>query len=96
MVDKKVSNVNVEHVVKQKKKKDLPNSMIYGSINRVVEMHPINKYEIDGKQLGVILKEFNDKDIDVDKRLKNAKEAISILMGKFEELERKMKEYGII
>lgn len=91
----KKPTVNVDHVAKQKKRKNLSNDMVYCSINGVVEMHHISKVEINGKSLGSILEE-NKKDREtLTNRLDNVKKINEQFNKKIIEIERKMKAYGI-
>lgn len=92
MVD---SNVNVNHVTKQKKKKNLSNEKVYGSLKGVVEMHSLGEYEIEKKKLKVIIKELVEENETLNERVDNTKKALGSMLTRLENIERKMKNYGL-
>jgi hypothetical protein len=90
------NNLQVDHIVKQKKKKDLPNTKVYGSIDGVVEMHDIANYEILGKKkLGEIIQELLDENVKLNGRIDTAKKVIVTLNDRIEKLEKRLNDYGI-
>jgi hypothetical protein len=90
------NNLQVDHIVKQKKKKDLPNTKVYGSIDGVVEMHDIANYEILGKKkLGEIIQELLDENVKLNGRIDTAKSVIVTLNDRIEKLEKRLNDYGI-
>ena len=88
-------NTEAEHIVKQKKRKNLSNEMVYGSLNKVVEMHPIGDYEIGNKAIKERFKDLQDENIALNKRLDNAKTALQTMSNKIEIIEGKLKAYGL-
>jgi hypothetical protein len=91
----KTLNVNVDHVAKQKKKKNLSNEFVYASINGIVEMFPLREVFIGDRALGNIIQSLEDKNTEVNKRLDTVKEINTDYLNRFKKLERKMKAYGI-
>jgi SMC interacting uncharacterized protein involved in chromosome segregation len=90
------NNLQVDHIVKQKKKKDLPNTKVYGSINGIVEMHDIANYEILGKKkLGELIQELLDENVKLNGRIDTAKSVIVTLNDRIEKLEKRLNDYGI-
>ena len=92
---KKSGNMEAEHIIKQNKRKNLPNTMVYGSQNKVVEMHPLGDYEVENKKLKVHIKELIDENKKLNKRVDNSKTALKTMLDRIEIIERKMKTYGI-
>lgn len=91
----KSGNTEAEHIIKQKKKKGLPNTKVYGSLNGVVEMHDIGDYEIEDKAIKERFKDLTEENIKLNKRLDNAKTALTTMSNKMEIIERKLKTYGL-
>lgn len=91
----KTNNTAVEHIAKQRKRKDLSDEMVYGSQGGVVEQHQLCNYKIGDKKLGDIVKE-KDKEIkELNKRLDNSKTVIKSLNQKIEKIEKGLKTYGL-
>ena len=84
-----------EHMIKQRKKKGLPNSFIYGSQNGIVELHELKNYEINDKKLGIIIKELIEENENLNTRVDNTKTALKTILDRVEKIERKMSSYGI-
>ena len=85
------ASVNVDHVAKQKKRKDLSNEYVYASINGVVEMFPLGIVTLSkrgGKTLNEVFESY-------DKRLDTSKEIIKELLGRVKILEGKIEKYGL-
>ena len=91
----KSGNTEVEHIVKQKKRKNLPNSKVYGSLNGVVEMHDIGEYEIGNKAIKERFKDLTEENEVLNKRLDNTKKALLVMSNKIESIERRLKTYGL-
>ena len=94
----KSSNSALDHVVKQKKKKDLKNNMVYSSLKGVVEMHSLGKVELakfDNKQLQVIIEELYDKNVKLNDRFDKAKIIIKKLDKRLKIIEKGLKDYGL-
>ena len=89
------SNVNVNHITKQKKKKTLSNEMVYGSQNKIVEMHKLANYTIGKEKLGEIIVNLRAENKELKQRLERTKSALQSLNTKIEIIERKMKTYGL-
>lgn len=92
---KKSGNTATEHIIKQKKRKNLPNTMVYGSQNKVVELHPLGDYEVENKKLKTHIKELIKENETVNTRLDNTKTALKTMLNKIEIIERKLKTYGL-
>jgi len=88
-------NTKAEHMIKQRKRKNLPNTMVYGSQNKIVEMHSLGNYEVEEKQLKTHIIELNEKNKALNKRLDNTKTALKTMLNRIEIIERKMKTYGL-
>lgn len=91
----KSKNTEVEHIVKQKKRKNLPNTKVYGSIDGVVEMHDIEKYEIAGSTLEEKFKDLKNENAQLTQRINNTKKALLKISNHIENIERKLEEYGL-
>jgi hypothetical protein len=90
--------VNVDHMVKQRKRKDLSNDYVYCSIDGVVEMFPIGLVTLSkhgGKSLNVIIQDFKDEIEKLNKRLDTNKAVTKSLFDKIEKIEGKMEKYGL-
>jgi len=95
----KGKNIAIDHIAKQKKKKDLGDNMVYSSLNGVVEMHPLGKVKLsafDNKELEKIIKGLMSENKELNKRLDKVKPILKDFNEKIKEHERKMKKYGII
>lgn len=89
--NKNVLTVNVDHLIKQKKRKDLSNDFVYASINGVVEMFPLGIVTLSkqgGKTLNEVIESLFGK-------LETHKEIEKELLGKIKILEGKMVKYGL-
>jgi|LGVF01.2.fsa_nt_gb hypothetical protein len=91
----KSSNTEAEHRIKQKKKKNLSDEYIYGSQNGSVELHKLFNYKIGDEKLGLIIAKLIEENKEVNKRLDNAKKVISDLNSKIENIESRLKTYGL-
>jgi hypothetical protein len=90
--------VNIDHMAKQRKRKDLSNDYVYASINGVVEMFPIGLVTLskhDGKSVDVIIQDFKNDIEKLQKRLDTNKEVTKSLLDKIKIIEGKMENYGI-
>jgi len=88
-------NTKAEHMIKQRKRKNLPNTMVYGSQNKIVEMHPLGDYEIENKKLKDHIIDLTKENEVVNTRLDNTKTALKTMLNRIEIIERKMKTYGL-
>lgn len=88
-------NTAVDHISKQKKRKNLPNTKVYGSLNGVVEMHDIGEYEIGNKAIKERFKDLTEENEVLNKRLDNTKKALLVMSNKIESIERRLKTYGL-
>ena len=91
----KSNNLAMEHMIKQGKRKNLPNTMVYGSQNKIVELHPLGDYEIENKKLKIHISELVEKNGVLNERVDNTKMALKQVLNKIEIIERKMKIYGL-
>ena len=91
----KSKDTATEHMVKQKKRKNLPNTMIYGSLDRVVEMHPLGEYEIENEKLKTIISNLTKENDKLNVRVDNTKAALKTILDKIEIIEGKLKTYGL-
>lgn len=92
---RKKMNVNVEHLVKQKKRKDLSNEYVYASHDGIVEMFPIKDVCIGKKPLGEIIEGLYEANTKVNKRLDNVKKINKTLLDRIKKIEGKLKRYGL-
>jgi len=88
-------NVNIDHVVKQKKKKNLSNEYVYASHNGVVEMFRLKDVSIGNKPLGKIIDSFEKEINTINNRLENVKVVNKALLNKITKIEGKLKKYGL-
>lgn len=91
----KSGNTSVEHMTKQRKKKNLPNTMVYGSQGGVVELHSLGDYEVENKKLKTHISELIEENKTLNKRVDNTKIALTAILNRVEIIERKMKTYGL-
>ena len=91
----KSGNLATEHMIKQKKKKNLSDEYIYGSQGGKVELHKLANYTVGDRKLGDILKEKDEEIKTLNKRIGNTKKVISDLNSKIEKIERRLKIYGL-
>ena len=91
----KSGNTAVEHQVKQKKRKNLPNTMVYGSQNKIVEMHELGDYEVENKKLKDHIKELVKENKVLNTRVDNTKTALKTMLNRVENIERRLKTYGL-
>ncbi len=91
----KSSNTAVEHMTKQRKRKNLPDTMVYGSQDKKVEMHELGNYEVENKKLKVHITELIEENKNVNIRLDNTKKVLVTMINRIETIERKMKTYGL-
>lgn len=91
----KKPTVNVEHVAKQKKRKDLSNEYVYCSIDGVVEMHPVSRVTINGKKLGDIVSNFEKEIQTLNERLETFKEINKGFNKRIKIIEGKLKKHGL-
>jgi hypothetical protein len=89
------SNINVDHMTKQKKKKNLSNEYVYCSIDGIVEMHKLSEVYIGETPLGNVLKSLEDKNDKVNGRLDKSKNVIIKLNGRLKKIEEELKKYGM-
>ncbi len=91
----KSNNLATEHMVKQRKKKNLSDEYIYGSQGGVVEMHKLFNYKIGDEKLGLIIAKLIEENKNVNDRLDNTKKALKTMLNRIEVIERKLKTYGL-
>jgi len=87
--------VNVEHMAKQRKRKDLSNDYVYASHNGIVEMFPLGMVSLNGVPLEEVIKGLNKEIEKLQKRLDTNKEVTKSLLDKIKNIEGKMEKYGI-
>ena len=87
--------VNVEHMAKQRKRKDLSNDYVYASHNGIVEMFPLGMVSLNGVPLEEVIKGLNKEIEKLQKRLDTNKEVTSGLFDRIKNIEGKMEKYGI-
>ena len=88
-------NTKAEHMIKQRKRKNLPNTMVYGSQNKIVEMHPLGDYEVENKKLKTHIIELIEENGKLNTRVDNTKSALKTTLNRIEIIERKLKVYGL-
>ena len=88
-------NTKAEHMIKQRKRNNLPNTMVYGSQNKIVEMHPLGDYEVENKKLKTHIIELIEENGKLNTRLDNTKSSLKTTLNRIEIIERKLKVYGL-
>ena len=91
----KSGNNSAEHMIKQRKKKGLPDTMVYGSQGGVVELHDLGNYEVENKKLKVHIIELILENKNVNERLGKTKTALKGMLERIEVIESRMKTYGL-
>ena len=94
----KSNNSEMEHMIKQKKKKNLSDEMVYSSLNKIVEMHRLGELKLsnfDNKTVDKIFSELIDENKTLNTRVDNTKTALKTMLDRVETIERKMKTYGL-
>ncbi len=91
----KSGNTAMEHMIKQKKKKNLSDEYVYGSQGTSVELHKLGNYKIGDRKLIDILKEKDEEIGTLNKRIDNIKKVINDLNSKIEKIESRLKIYGL-
>ena len=91
----KSKNSEMEHMVKQRKKKNLSDEYIYGSQGGSVELHKLFNYKVGDEKLGLIIAKLIEENKAVNKRLDNTKTALKTMLNRVENIERKLKIYGL-
>ena len=95
---KKSGNTEAEHIIKQKKRKNLSDEMVYSSLKGIVEMHRLGELKLsnfDDKTIDKLFSELIEENGKVNKRVDNTKTALKTLLDKIEIIERKLIIYGI-
>jgi len=88
-------NTEVEHIAKQRKKKNLPDTMVYGSQGGIVEMHKLEDYTIENITLKKQIVDMKLETIKVNERTNKIKDVLKEALNKIEVIERKLKTYGL-
>jgi len=94
----KSKDLATEHQIKQRKKKNLSDEMVYSSLKGVVEMHKLGELKLsnfDNKTIDTLFSELIKENENVNGRLDKTKTAIKTILGRVETIERKMKKYGL-
>lgn len=91
----KSGNTAMEHMVKQKKRKNLSDEYVYGSQGGSVELHKLFNYKVGNEKLGLIIAKLIEENETLNTRLDNAKTALTTMLNRIEIIERKMKTYGL-
>lgn len=91
----KSKNTEAEHIIKQRKKKNLSDEYIYGSQGGVVELHKLFNYKVGEEKLGLIIAKLIEENKKLNKRVDNTKTSLKSLLNRIETIERKMKTYGL-
>lgn len=94
----KSGNTEAEHMIKQKKRKNLSDEMVYSSLKGVVEMHKLGELKLstfDNKTVDKIFTELIKENETVNKRVDNTKPAFQKILDRIEIIERKLKTYGL-
>lgn len=92
---KKGVEVNVDHMAKQRKRKDLSNDYVYASHNGVVEMFPLGMVSLNGVPLEEVIKGLKEENKKLQTRLDTNKEVTKSLLERIKNIEGKMDRYGI-
>ena len=88
----------MEHMAKQRKKKNLSDEMVYSSLNKIVEMHKLGELKLsnfDNKTIDTLFTDLIEENKSVNERLDNTKTALKTILGRIENVERKMEKYGL-
>lgn len=97
MNEKTVSDFNIEHILKQKKK-DLPNGFVYSVVNGKTEMHNLSEVALSDFN-DITLGQFLQSLVEQNKMLRevneNQNKAILTNKDRIETLERKLAKYGL-
>jgi len=94
----KSKNLEMEHMAKQRKKKNLSDEMVYSSLNKIVEMHKLGELKLsnfDNKTIDTLFTDLIEENKSVNGRLDNTKTALKTILGRIENVERKMEKYGL-
>ena len=94
----KSSNTSVEHMAKQKKRKNLSDEMVYSSLNKIVEMHKLGELKLssfDNKTINLLFSELIEGNEKLNTRVDNTKMALTTILNRIEIIEGKMKTYGL-
>ena len=91
----KSKNSEAEHMIKQRKKKNLSDEYIYGSQGGSVELHKLFNYKVGEEKLGLIIAKLIEESKTLNKRVDNTKTALKTMLNRMEIIERKMKTYGL-
>lgn len=95
--EKTVSNYDVDHVLKQKKK-DLANGHVYAVVKGKTEMHDLCKVELSALknvELGDFLLSLVEQNKILRKVNETQKQAILLNKDRIEKLERIVERYGL-
>ena len=98
MNEKTVSDFNIEHILKQKKK-DLPNGFVYSVVNGKTEMHDICKIPLSvlkDIELGQFVLDLVAQNKELKGVIKKQKKAILTNKDRIEKLEEIIKRYGLV
>lgn len=90
--------VNIEHITKQRKRKNLSDEYVYSSLGGIVEMHKLGELKLsnfDNKTIDKLFGELIKENKNLNIRLDNTKSALKTTLDRIEKIEGKMKIYGI-
>ena len=98
MNEKTVSDFNIEHILKQKKK-DLPNGFVYSVVNGKTEMHNLSEValsDFNDITLGQFLQSLVEQNKILREVNENQNKAILTNKDRIEKLEEIIKRYGLV
>lgn len=94
----KSGNTEIEHMTKQRKKKNLSDEMVYSSLSGAVEMHRLGLLKLssfDNKTVDKLFSELIEENVKLNQRVDNTKTALKNILDKVEIIEGKMMTYGL-
>ena len=94
----KSGDTEMEHRIKQKKRKNLSDEMVYSSLGKVVEMHRLGELKLsnfDNKTVDSLFTNLIEENKEINTRLDNTKIVLKTLLNKIETIESRLKAYGL-
>jgi hypothetical protein len=91
-------NTEVEHMIKQGKRKNLSDEMVYSSLGKKVEMHRLGLLKLsnfDNKTIDELFTGLIEENVILNKRVDSMKKVISDLNSKIVEIESRLTTYGL-
>ena len=91
-------NTEMEHMVKQKKRKNLSDEMVYSSLGKAVEMHKLGLLKLssfDDKTIDELFSGLIEENVKLNTRIDNTKMALKNVLDKVEIIESRLTTYGL-